>query len=65
MKTQYDKKSNVSILQDGDQVWFYYLQRKKGLMPKFLRPREGPFIVEKRLNNVVYRIRKSNKCKQR
>ena len=38
-------------------------KRKKGHCPKFSKPWEGPYLVIKKLSDVVYRIQKSEKSK--
>ena len=40
----------------GDAVWLHNPQRKKGLSPKLQRPWQGPYLVLKRINDVIYRI---------
>ncbi len=47
----------------GDQVWFYNPQRKKGISPKMQPNWEGLYVIVKRINDCVYRIRKSPRGK--
>ena len=43
-------------LKSGDAVWLYDPQQKKGVSPKLSRPWQGPYIIVKKLNDLVYRI---------
>ena len=65
MKTRYDLKANSAGFQHGDKVWLWNPQRKKGKSPKLMQSWEGPYIVLKRINDVVYRIQRSPKCKMK
>ena len=40
-----------------------YLRRKKGKTPKLTRPWQGPYLVIKRINDVVYRVQLSPRSK--
>ena len=59
MKQRVDTKATMEPLEEGDQVWLYNPQRKKGLSPKLSSPWDGPFSVVQRLSSVTYRIRKN------
>ena len=63
-KRLYDHKLNVSKFKQGDPVWFFNPRRRKGYSPKLQRPWEGPYTIVKKINDVVYRIRRSpsSKC---
>jgi hypothetical protein len=50
-------------LQQGDAVWFHNPQRKKGLTPKLQRPWQGPYVITKKINDLVYRIQLNPKSK--
>lgn len=50
-------------LQQGDAVWFHNPQRKNGLTPKLQRPWQGPYVITKRINDLVYRIQLNPKSK--
>ena len=65
MKERYDLKQLVKPLEVGEAVWLYNPRRKKGLSPKFNRPWEGPYIVTKAINDLVYRIQKGARTKPR
>ena len=56
MKQRYDLLQNGVSLSAGDPVWFHNPQRKKGLSPKLQRQWQGPYVVTKKINDVVYRI---------
>lgn len=60
MKARYDSKANIEGFQKGELVLLYNPQRKKGLSPKLQTHWEGPYTIIKRINDVVYRIRKSD-----
>lgn len=60
MKARYDLKANTEGFHEGQLVLFYNPQRKKGLSPKLQTNWEGPYEVVKRINDVVYRIRRSD-----
>ena len=57
MKSSYNTKSNLNSFKEGDAVWYYYPQRKRGLNPKFQRPWKGPCKVLNKINDVLYRIK--------
>ena len=52
-------------LKAWDAVWFHNPQCKKGLTPKLQRPWQRPYIVTKRINDLVYwiQLRPSTKPK--
>ena len=56
MKQRYDLLQSGSLLAAGDPVWLHNPQRKKGLSPKLQRPWQGPFVVTKKINDLIYRI---------
>ena len=56
MKERYDAASNCDQLNVGDPVWLHYPQRKKGMSPKLTRQWQGPYLVTKRINGMVYRV---------
>ncbi|XP_063215566.1 retrovirus-related Pol polyprotein from transposon 412 isoform X1 [Bacillus rossius redtenbacheri] len=61
MKTRYDMKANSAGYHEGDLVWLYNPQRRKGRCPKLQTAWEGPYEVLKRLNDVVYRIQRGKR----
>ena len=64
MKEYYYADSQDEMLNEGDPVWLYNPTRK-GLIPKLTRPRpwQGPYIIVKRINDLVYCIQLGPKCK--
>ena len=56
MKTHYNIQASGDELNKGNAVWLYNPQRKKGISPKLSRPWQGPYIITKKLNDLVYRI---------
>lgn len=59
MKARYDRAANSEGFHEGQLVLLFNPQRKKGLSPKLQTHWEGPYKVIKRINDVVYRIQKS------
>ncbi|KAJ8914919.1 hypothetical protein NQ315_016073 [Exocentrus adspersus] len=62
IKMRLDVRPGQNVFKEGDAVWLYQPQRKKGLSPKLQRPWEGPYLIVK-INDIVYRIQKSPKAK--
>ena len=56
MKHYYDVNSCAKELKVGDAVWLHSLVRKKGLSTKLMKPWTGPYIIIKKLNDLVYKI---------
>ena len=63
MKKQYDVCASDDIFKAGDLVWLYNPRRKKGLSPKLTCDWEGPCVIVKQINELLYRVRKSNRDK--
>ena len=63
MKRCYNTLSVPSILRRGAMVWLHSPQRKKGLSPKLSRPWEGLYVVLERINDAVYRIKRSPRAR--
>jgi len=51
--------------EQGQKVWFYNSRRKEGKTPKLQRDWEGPYVVVRKLSDVVYCIRRSNRHKNK
>ena len=64
-KAKYDRQANAVSFKEGEQVWLYNPQRKKGRSPKLQKDWEGPYRVIKKINDVVYRIQKTPKTKMK
>lgn len=65
MKHNYDVKAVPVSFNEGDFVWLYNPQRSVGVCPKFTPKWEGPYTVIKRINDVVYRIRRTPRSKMK
>lgn len=63
MKTRYDTRATRQHFNEGDRVWLFNPSRRRGLSPKLQRNWEGPYTIMKKLNDVVFRIRKSPSTK--
>ena len=63
MKRLYDRSKHFNSYNASDAVWFYNPLRTKGLNPKLQRPWQGPFLVTERINDVIYRIKRSPRAK--
>ena len=63
-KRAYDHKIKQNTYCVGDAVWFYEPKSKRGNKNKKLaRPWTGPFIIIRKLNDVIYKIQKNAKSK--
>ncbi|EFN65849.1 Transposon Ty3-I Gag-Pol polyprotein, partial [Camponotus floridanus] len=65
MKSWYDRNARQILFQEGEKVWFFNPRRIKGRAPKLQSNWEGPFVVVKKLNDVVFCIQKSVKHKKK
>ncbi|VEN45007.1 unnamed protein product [Callosobruchus maculatus] len=65
MKMTYDVGSSETAYQPGDLVWLCSPQKRRGLPPKLQSSWEGPYEVVKKINDVIYRIKKANGGKPR
>ena len=65
MKRYYDIGTTESKLEVGDAVWLHNPQRKKGLSPKLQKPWQGPYVIMKRINDLIYRIQLGPRSKPR
>ena len=63
MKSYYDSKCSQRQIRIGDAVWLHNPQRKKGISPKLSRPWQGPYIVTKCINDLIFRIQLGPKTK--
>ena len=64
-KRSYDKRLAGRPFVIGDSVWLHNVRRKKGRNSKLDCSWEGPYLVISVLSDVVYRIQKSRKAKQK
>jgi transposase InsO family protein/predicted aspartyl protease len=58
MKDRYDIRAQDGGYQTGDRVWLFDPKRRRGLSPKLQNQWDGPYEIVKRINDVVYRVRK-------
>lgn len=65
MKERYDIRAGEGGYKDGDLVWLYNPQRRRGLSPKLQKAWEGPFVIRKKINDIIYRISKTPNGKPR
>lgn len=63
MKTRYDRRATDGGFAEGQSVWLFNPARKRGLSPKLQRHWQGPYVITKRLNDVVYRIRRTGRSR--
>ena len=56
MKDYYDRKAYGTGFTVGDKVWYYDPRVKKGCSTKLNRPWKGPYVVKKKISDLVYRI---------
>ncbi|GBO20555.1 hypothetical protein AVEN_30293-1 [Araneus ventricosus] len=63
MKTRYDSRATDHHFKEGDLVWMYNPKRWRDLTPKLQQNWEGPYTVVKKLNDVVYRVKRSLNAK--
>ena len=65
MKTKYDIEASANRFEPGTAVWLHSPAVKKGFSPKLARPWTGPYLVTKRINDLVYRIQLHARSKPR
>jgi transposase InsO family protein/predicted aspartyl protease len=62
-KRYYRTTLDVCRFERGDPVWLYNPMKKKGISPKLQCNWSGPFLVVKRLTDVIYRIQRAVRAK--
>ena len=62
-KERYDLLQTALALDRGNFVWLHNPQRRKGFSSKLQRPWEGPYMITKKINDLVYRIQLGPKTK--
>ena len=55
-KRNYDRRTCYGGIKEGTFVWLHNPRRKRGLTTKLCHPWDGPFLVIKRLSDVIFRI---------
>ena len=63
MKQQYDRAVRPITFEPDDQVMYYYPRKLKGRSPKWSRYYVGPYRIVKRLNDMNYVIRLSDRTR--
>ena len=58
-KRHYDLKAKKRSFRTGQAVWVYEPARKVGICTKLTSPWKGPYIVEKKIDDVTYRVKRS------
>lgn len=58
-KSWYDRKAKKSQFEEGQKVWLFNPHRTVGKSPKLQSNWEGPFVVVKKINDVVYCVQKT------
>lgn len=58
-KRHYDLKSRKNSFNVGQAVWIYDPSRKIGRCPKLTSKWKGPFIVEKKIDDTTYRVKRA------
>ncbi len=56
-KNHYDQRSRGNPFETGDLVWIHMPAVPRGKSPKFHCPWSGPYIVKKKINDVLYRVK--------
>lgn len=60
-KRQYDQAAKKRELKPGQAVWLYDPSRKKGICSKLLPKWKGPFTVIRKIDDLVYMIKRSRR----
>ena len=63
MKRRYDVGANTDVFREGDAVRCHNPQRRRGISPKLWSCWEGPYLVRRKFNDVVYEIQISPRAK--
>ena len=64
-KKNYDRRTTDPGIRENKFVWLFNPAKKKGVCPKLQLRWEGPYLVVKRLSDVVYRIQRSKGARPR
>ena len=56
MSDYYNRKVQGHPFEEGERVWYFDPRVKKGRSTKLNKPWKGPFVVKKRISDLVYRI---------
>ena len=58
-KRRYDLKAKKNNFSKGQLVWIYDPSRKIGRCPKLTSRWKGPYIIEKKIDDVTYRVKRT------
>ncbi|XP_050519398.1 uncharacterized protein LOC126893360 [Diabrotica virgifera virgifera] len=58
MKKRYDTQAERGCFKENDKVWLYNPKKRTGCSPKLQQFWEGPYLIVKKINDVIYRISK-------
>ncbi|XP_046435631.1 uncharacterized protein LOC124187364 [Neodiprion fabricii] len=64
-KDRYDIRARNLQFEKGDSVWLFQPRRQQGRCPKLQSNWEGPYFIVDRINDVVFRIRRSPRSKSK
>ena len=62
-RQNYDQRLNLRTYNRGNAVWFYNPKRKNKISPCLQCPWQGPYVLLKRISDVVYRIQETHQSK--
>ncbi|KAK3095582.1 hypothetical protein FSP39_016324 [Pinctada imbricata] len=62
-KRHYDHKVHENSYKERDLVWYFDPLYKQGKNKKLSKPWKGPFVVTKKINDVIYKIQLNQKAK--
>ena len=65
MKRRYDVDSTADTYHVGDAVRYCLPQRRKGITPKFQSNWDGPYLVRRKINDLIFEIQRSPRAKPR
>ena len=63
MKTRYNIGARSNTYQRGDTVRYHRPNRKRGISPKLTSNWDGPYIVTRKINDIIYEIQRSQRAK--
>ena len=64
-KSRYDRRARCVEFQEGQKDWFFNSRRIKEKTPKLQTRREGSYEIIKKINDLVFCIRKSARHKKK
>lgn len=64
-KKNYDRRATDPLIKEGEFVWLFNPLRRKGVCNKLGLKWKGPYLVLRKLSDVVYRIQRARGAKRR